>query len=196
MGYRLSLAIWHVASARRLIGFVPPAPPVVNRASRSAKCHRHRPHLAARCFCESTRSISDLDATVPASPRRTPARDDVRFRGKIESQLRHRITPNPSVATYDRRLSCVSPWRIAAGSRCRGQRASISRTRRPAQEVRTSTRSAESLRSERSARWRYFFNFRFWRFSELSDHADDVRSWGQSRPRNWAVRLPKMTLAV
>jgi hypothetical protein len=36
-------------------------------------------------------------------------------------------------------------------------------------------------------------DFRVWHFSDLSGYADDVRSLGQSRPRNLTARLPKMT---
>ena len=41
-----------------------------------------------------------------------------------------------------------------------------------------------------------FNNVGFWHFSEVADLANDVRSWGQSRPRNYERRLPKLTDAV
>jgi len=45
-----------------------------------------------------------------------------------------------SQVTYGGPPSCVSPWRSAAGSRCHGQRHSISRTSVQLRKVRTSTR--------------------------------------------------------
>ena len=47
---------------------------------------------------------TDLDATVQTSPRRTPARDDVRFRGKTGSHGQTgkvtRLTVRPEGANY------------------------------------------------------------------------------------------------
>ena len=39
-------------------------------------------------------------------------------------------------------------------------------------------------------------NVAFWHFSDLTGRTDEVRLWGQSRPRRYGRRLPKMTLAV
>jgi len=36
-------------------------------------------------------------------------------------------------------------------------------------------------------------DFRFWHFSDLTGRTDEVRLWGQSRPRRCGRRLPKMT---
>src|SRR5258708_38304335 len=66
----------------------------------------------------------DLDATVSASPRRTPARDDVRFRGKIGS---HGQTVKMTRMTRSRHIGlskamalahtgiCQRAWRSAFG---------------------------------------------------------------------------------
>jgi len=36
------------------------------------------------------------------------------------------------------------------------------------------------------------FDFCTWHLSDMAGRADDVCCWGQSRPRNYKRRLPKM----
>jgi len=59
----------------------------------------------------------DLDATVSASPRRTPARDDVRFRGKIGS---HGQTVKMTRMTRSRHIGLSKAMALAHTGICQG----------------------------------------------------------------------------